>query len=67
MVSTVRQLNISETNNSIDGTDGNWTIVSGKDELYVVNNTYDKKYKLVIGERSLNKYWHDWYRFSFQP
>ena len=50
MVSTVTQLNISETNNSIDGTDCNWSIVSGKDELYVVNNTYDKKYKLVIGE-----------------
>ena len=41
MISTVTQLNISETNNSVDGTDGNWSIVSAKDELYVVNNTYD--------------------------
>ena len=50
MINTVTQLNISETNNSVDGTDGNWSIVSAKDELYVVNNTYGKKYKLVIGE-----------------
>jgi len=50
MISTVTQLNISETNNSIDGTDGDWSIVSGEKYLYVVNNKDGKKYKLNIGE-----------------
>jgi len=46
MISTVTQLNISETGNSIDGTDGDWTFVSGEKYLYVVNNKDGKKYKL---------------------
>ena len=50
MISTVTQLNISETSNSIDGTDGSWSIVSGEKYLYVVNNKDGKKYKLNIGE-----------------
>jgi len=50
MISTVTQLNISETSNSIDGTDGDWSIVSGEKYIYVVNNKDGKKYKLNIGE-----------------
>ena len=38
MISTVTQLNISETSNSIDGTDGDWSFVSGEKYIYVVNN-----------------------------
>ena len=48
MISTVTQLNISETSNSIDGTDGDWTFVSGEKYLYVVNNKDGKKYKLTM-------------------
>ena len=48
MISTVTQLNISETNNSVDGTDGDWTFVSGEKYLYVVNNKDGKKYKLTL-------------------
>ena len=50
MISTVTQLNISETSNSIDGTDGDWSIVSGEKYLYVVNNKNSKKYKVSLGE-----------------
>ena len=50
MISTVTQLNISETSNSIDGTDGDWSIVSGEKYLYVVNNKDGKKYKISLGE-----------------
>ena len=50
MISTVTQLNISETSNSIDGTNGDWTFISGELYLYVVNNSNGKKYKLQIGE-----------------
>ena len=50
MISTVTQLNISETSNSIDGTDGSWSIKKKKKCLYVVNNKDGKKYKLQIGE-----------------
>ena len=50
MVITVTQLNISETSNSIDGTNGDWTFISGELYLYVVNNSNGKKYKLQIGE-----------------
>ena len=50
MISTVTQLNISETSNSIDGTNGDWTFVSGEKYLYVVNNKDGKKYKLTMGQ-----------------
>jgi len=45
MISTVTQLNISETSNSIDGTDGDWSIVSREKYLYVVNNKTVKNIK----------------------
>lgn len=50
MISTVTQLNISETSNSIDGTNGDWTFISGEKYLYIVNNSNGKKYKLTLGE-----------------
>ena len=50
MISPGTQLNISETSNSIDGTNGDWTFVSGEKYLYVVNNKNSKKYKVSLGE-----------------
>ena len=50
MISTVTQLNISETGNSIDGTNGEWTFISCEKYLYIVNNSNGKKYKLTLGE-----------------
>ena len=50
MISTVTQLNISETSNSIDGTNGDWSIVSGEKYIYAVNNKDGKKYKINLGE-----------------
>ena len=50
MISTVTQLNISETSNSIDGTNGDWTLIPGEKYLYVINNKDGKKYKVTLGE-----------------
>ena len=42
----------SDENNSIDSTQGDWTFVEGADNLYVVNNKNNKKYKLTMVEVS---------------
>tara|TARA_Y100001936_G_scaffold167257_1_gene163436 strand:- start:117 stop:284 length:168 start_codon:yes stop_codon:yes gene_type:complete len=47
MINTVTQLNISETNNPIDGTDGDWSIVAGEENLFIVNNKNGKKYTIT--------------------
>jgi len=36
--------------NEIDGTEGNWTIQEGEDDLYLLNNKNGKKYKFVLQE-----------------
>ena len=47
MISTVTQLNIIETNNSVDGSDGDWSIIAGEAVLYIVNNKNGKKYSIT--------------------
>ena len=36
--------------NEIDGTEGNWTIQEGEEDLYLLNNKSGKKYKFVLQE-----------------
>tara|TARA_B100000927_G_scaffold202150_1_gene163757 strand:+ start:175 stop:363 length:189 start_codon:yes stop_codon:yes gene_type:complete len=40
----------TDENNSVDGTQGDWTFVEGSDNLYVVNNKNNKKYKITLEE-----------------
>ena len=42
----------TDENNSIDSTQGDWTFVEGVDNLYVVNNKNNKKYKITLEEVS---------------
>ena len=42
----------TDENNSIDSTQGDWTFVEGADNLYVVNNKNNKKYKINLEEVS---------------
>jgi len=41
---------LREKGNSIDGTKGNWTIQEGAEDLFIVNNQTDKKYKFTLVE-----------------
>ena len=53
MISTVTNLTIkNKTNNSIDSTTGDWAFVSGKNNLYLINNLDNKKYKIDMTEVS---------------
>ena len=53
MISTVTNLSLKTTNdNSIDNTTGDWLFVPGENELYLVNNKNNKKYKIDISEIS---------------
>ena len=36
--------------NDIDGTNGNWTIQEGAENLYIINNNNGKKYKISLEE-----------------
>jgi len=38
------------TGNSVDGTNGNWTIQEGNDDLFILNNKSGKKYKFKLEE-----------------
>ena len=38
----------TDENNSIDSTQGDWTFVEGAENLYVVNNKNNKKYKINL-------------------
>ncbi len=42
----------TDENNSIDSTQGDWTFVEGSENLYVVNNKNNKKYKINLEEVS---------------
>ena len=42
----------TDENNSIDSTQGDWTFVEGAENLYVVNNKNNKKYKINLEEVS---------------
>jgi len=41
---------LREKGNSIDGTKGNWTIQEGAEDLFIVNNQTNKKYKFTLVE-----------------
>ena len=40
----------NDENNSIDSTQGDWTFVEGAENLYIVNNKNNKKYKIILEE-----------------
>tara|TARA_B100000614_G_scaffold40350_1_gene33173 strand:- start:6 stop:194 length:189 start_codon:yes stop_codon:yes gene_type:complete len=42
----------TDENNSIDGTQGDWTFVEGAENLYIINNNNNKKYKINLTEVS---------------
>ena len=43
--------NMSKTEgNKVDGTKGNWTIQEGDEDLYIINNNTNKKYKFNLTE-----------------
>jgi hypothetical protein len=39
-----------EGGNDIDGTNGDWTIQEGEENLYIINNRNGKKYKIKLEE-----------------
>ena len=43
---------VDDTNNSIDSTQGDWEIVGGESDLYVINHKNNKKYKITLEEVS---------------
>ena len=43
---------VESANNSIDNTIGDWEIVGGESNLYVVNHKNNKKYKITLEEVS---------------
>ena len=49
--STIFRLSNS-TNNSIDGTTGDWEFVEGAENLYLINRLNNKKYKINLTEVS---------------
>ena len=54
-VGTTTTTGIGSTDNpaySVDGTLGDWEIVGGESNLYVVNHNNNKKYKLTMVEVS---------------
>ena len=38
--------------NEVDGTQGNWTIQEGEEDLYIINNKNGKKFKFSLQEVS---------------
>ena len=52
-ISTVGHLNLKSytpSNNTIDGTTGDWEFVSGEENLYLINHKNSKKYKINLTE-----------------
>jgi len=53
MISTVTNLNFkNQSNNIIDNTIGDWSLVIGESNLYVINNIDNKRYKINLTELS---------------
>ena len=42
--------NIGTGGNEVDGTEGNWTIQEGSDDLFIINRVTGKKYKFNLTE-----------------
>ena len=43
---------VDDTNNTIDSTQGDWEIVGGEANLYVINHKDNKKYRINLTEVS---------------
>lgn len=53
MISTITNLNLKNEfikNNTIDSTTGDWSLIPGENNLYLINNKDSKKYKIDITE-----------------
>ena len=42
--------NVGSGGNDVDGTEGNWTLQEGDDNIYMINNITGKKYKIALTE-----------------
>ena len=42
--------NVGTGGNDVDGSEGNWTLQEGKDDIYMINNISGKKYKINLTE-----------------
>ena len=42
--------NVGSGGNDVDGTEGNWTLQEGADNIYMINNITGKKYKIALTE-----------------
>lgn len=42
--------NVGTGGNDVDGTEGNWTLQEGSEEIYMINNITGKKYKINLSE-----------------
>tara|TARA_B000000557_G_scaffold106886_1_gene86550 strand:- start:1355 stop:1714 length:360 start_codon:yes stop_codon:yes gene_type:complete len=42
--------NKNATPNSVDGTTGDWTLQEGENDIYMINNSTGKKYKINLTE-----------------
>ena len=40
--------NVGNGGNSVDGSEGNWTLQEGKDDIFMINNLTGKKYKISL-------------------
>ena len=52
-VGTTTTTGIGSTDNtaySVDGTLGDWEIIGGESDLYVINHSNNKKYKITLEE-----------------
>ena len=42
--------NVGSGGNDVDGTEGNWTLQEGDENIYMINNITGKKYKIALTE-----------------
>ena len=42
--------NVDTGGNEVDGTEGNWTLQEGVDDIYMINNITNKRYKIALEE-----------------
>lgn len=51
MINTMTNLTLkNQSNNTIDSTTGDWSFAPGENNLYIINNKDNKKYKIDITE-----------------
>ena len=44
--------NVGGGGNDVDGTEGEWTLQEGANDIYMINRASGKKYKMVLQEVS---------------